>query len=318
MKPAPEELKKFCPNVSDRFIQSHLNRLEESYFDYFDSYDIGQHLTLLSDLSRTNPVEIYFPLIRRNQVACTLLAFNYPSVFSLITGVLASIEIDIRSGVVFTYQPAPPANFPLRRLTPRKLKQTTQDPVRRRKIIDHFYGHVVSPQDDDSWLLIFKERILEIFSLLEDRDPASSEKAKQRVNEWVVRKLTRSRRISEPVLYPVDIQIDTSSETKTQVRVISQDTPAFLYALSTAFSLNDLLIEDVRIHTEGNRIEDELSLVHRKGRSLKDPAMARKIRLSILMTKTIYLFFGQVSQPLCGPIPIRTTGGGHRRAPGKL
>ena len=43
---------------------------------------------------------------------------------------------------------------------------------------------------------------------------------------------------------------------------MSEDTPAFLYSLTHAFSLHGIQIEHVDIRTIGSRVEDTIDVVH--------------------------------------------------------
>ena len=102
------------------------------------------------------------------------------------------------------------------------------------------------------------------------------------------------------VLYPVRIEVDSegSPVTRTRMRVKTQDTPFFLYAFSTALSLQDVSIESVTIRTEEGRIEDELEFVDGSGKPITDQARLDSIKLSVLLTKQFTSFLGSASDPL--------------------
>ena len=83
----------------------------------------------------------------------------------------------------------------------------------------------------------------------------------------------------------------------TRLRVISEDTPAFLYALSNALSLHDVSIEHVRIRTIHGRVEDEIDLVDLRGRKIEDPELLNRVKFSVLLTKQFTYFLGVAPDP---------------------
>jgi glutamate-ammonia-ligase adenylyltransferase len=82
------------------------------------------------------------------------------------------------------------------------------------------------------------------------------------------------------------------------MRVLSQDTPFFLFTFSTALSLQDVSIEHVTIRTEGDRIEDVFEFVDASGRGIADPAVIDRIKLSVLLTKQFTSFLPSAPDPL--------------------
>ncbi|MCJ7593990.1 MAG: hypothetical protein MUO52_04365, partial [Desulfobacterales bacterium] len=101
-----------------------------------------------------------------------------------------------------------------------------------------------------------------------------------------------------PLLYPVQLEIDNEDASFTRLKVTSEDTPTFLYALSTALSLHDISIEHVRIRTIRGRVEDQLDLVDSHGRKILDPHLLGRVRLSVLLTKQFTTFLGRAPDPL--------------------
>ena len=244
-----------------------------------------RHLAALARLSPQHPVEILFDRRRDGTLDCTVLAFDYASEFSLITGILAGMGFSIVSGEVFTDEGIPQA------MVKRKGFER-EDLGKRRRIIDHFSGLVDTPFPLESWAEDLRSRMEAAIRLLEKGDEASITEAKQQVNELVVRRLAPLHPDSYPVPYPVEIQMDDHAEAFTRLRVISEDTPAFLYALSNALSLHDVSIEHVRIRTIHGRVEDEIDLVDLRGRKIDNPELLNRVKLSVLLTKQFTYFLG--------------------------
>ena len=102
---------------------------------------------------------------------------------------------------------------------------------------------------------------------------------------------------SGPALYPVQMEIDNETSAWTRLKIISEDTPFFLYALSNALSLHNALIEHVRIRTIRGRVEDQIDLVDLEGRPITDPEILNRVKLSVLLTKQFTYFLGSAPAP---------------------
>ena len=105
------------------------------------------------------------------------------------------------------------------------------------------------------------QRLDTVIALLERGDEQSVTSAKQQVNEMVAANLSERSAHNDLVLYPLHIEVDNEGE-YTRMRVVSQDSPFFLYSLTTALSLQDISIERVRIRTVRGQVQDELHLIY--------------------------------------------------------
>jgi glutamate-ammonia-ligase adenylyltransferase len=295
-KPTREQLAALCPDADARLIEAHLTRLEDPYFARFGQAEVAAHVRGLARLSPQHPVEVMLKLLPRRHAEVTVLAFDYPAEFSLITGVLAGMGFGVISGDIFTYEKAAATSRPaLARGGGRR--PAPIDPYRRRRIIDHFSGRIFLDQPMDDWSRQLRERLGEVLGYLEQGERSAVEQAKHRVNELVTERLAFLQRSGHPVLYPVQIQIHNRSRHFTRIHLVSQDTPAFLYTMSTALSLQGLSIEHVRIRTIRGRIEDEVDVTDLAGRSIRDREKLDKIKLSMLFTKQFSYFLDRAPDP---------------------
>ncbi len=274
----------------EKLRAEHLARLGERYSRIFSAKDVDRHQTALGRLSPLHPVEILLDPRKDGTLECTVLAFDYPSEFSLITGILAGMGFSIVSGEVFTDEGIP-------RTAAKRERREKEDLRKRRRIIDHFSGVVDTPLPMETWLDELRSRMKAALLLLEKGDEASITEAKSQVNELVVRRLAPSQKAACPVPYPVEIQVEDHEGAFTRLRVVSEDTPAFLYALSNALSLHDVSIEYVRIRTIHGRVEDEIDLVDLKGRKIQDPGLLNRVKFSVLLTKQFTYFLGEAPDP---------------------
>jgi len=281
-----EELK----GTEERLRAEHLARLGERYSRIFSTKDVDRHRAALGRLSPVHPVEILLDSRKDGTLECTVLAFDYPSEFSLITGILAGMGFKIVSGEVFTDEGIP-------QTAAKRKGREKEDLGKRRRIIDHFSGAMDMALPLETWADELRSRMRAAILLLEKGDEPSVTEVKQQVNELVVRRLASLHQSTYPVPYPVEIQVDDHAGAFTRLRVISEDTPAFLYALSNALSLHEVSIEHVRIRTIRGRVEDEIHLVNLRGRKIEDPELLNRVKFSVLLTKQFTYFLGAAPDP---------------------
>ncbi len=295
-KPSLKNLVELCPDIEEEFVREHLDRLEDSYFESFTLQQIVEHVRKLSRLSPENPVEIIVRSPGEKRVECTVLAFDYRFEFSLITGVMAGSGFHIITGDIFTYEEDRKKDV---RVTRRRFgRYFPRGSIRRRrKIIDHFSGWVDSPLSFETWAREFKKKLVDVIKLLEKGDDDSLNRAKHDVNELVVKRLSRLPLAPQAFLSPMEITIDNNVGSFTRLTVISEDTPAFLYTLSNALSLQGVSIKRVKIRTINKRVEDEIDIVDSRGRKIEDPGLLDQIKLSVLLTKQFTYFLGNAPDP---------------------
>ncbi len=296
MKPDITSLLHAAPGCSRQTAEQHLERLGENYFKIFNTRTVAFHLDLISRLSAEQPVCVHTDH-RASLTTCTIIAFDYPFAFSLITGILGSTGFSIQSGTAFTYEQSPyQASRSMHRR--RYLRQTVAEDVHhRRKIIDTFIGYRDISVPHARWQETISERLRNVFSMLEKQDTASVAKAKMMVAEYMIVALRMIDVDYDKVLYPVQIDFDSDDNQCTHMKISSEDTPFFLYTLSTALSLHGITIRGVSIQTHGDAVCDTFDLVDKSGKKIVDDAVLSSIRLSVLLTKQFTYFLGKASDP---------------------
>ncbi|MEW6441015.1 MAG: glutamate-ammonia-ligase adenylyltransferase [bacterium] len=301
-KPRCERLRQACPEVDPGLIEEHVRRLGERYFARFSEAEVQQHLLGLLRLSPEHPAEVVLEQRGDGCIACTVLAFDYPGAFALIAGLLAGTGFNVLSGDSFTYgraeaePPAPPGPLSAARRVAARSKGYALRPGRRR-LVDLFCGTLETGLPFETWAGEFRRSLEEVARLLERGDAPSLEKARHLVNDKVVRRLALLRIEEQPALYPVHMDVDPSQPDCTRLKIVSQDTPAFLYSLAHAFSLHGIYIERVQIRTIQGRAEDEIDVTDGQGRKVEDPGTLARIRLSALLTKQFTYFLGRAPDP---------------------
>ena len=299
MAVSADHLRAALPGVDPRLIDEHTGRLDARYFERFDPVEIASHVAELAALSERDPTRL---LIRQTTLEglpqgsafeCTVLAFDHPGVFSLITGVLSSMGLDIISGDIFTYGPS---RLQGSRRGPAASTERLAE-LRRKRIIDQFTGVLSEADREEGWEARLGERMREIFGLLEEGSDGAT-RARRIVNEMAARRLGRLALPGRAVLYPVSIDVSLEDPACTRMKVVSEDTPFFLFTFSTALSLQNVSIEHVTIRTHGARIEDEFEFVDADGRRIDEPSRIDRIKLSVLLTKQFTSFLERAPDPL--------------------
>ncbi len=295
MSISPETIRSLGPELTEQRIEEHFRLLDSRYFDTFGPREIVDHLRALSRTGPDNPVEILIQDLPDGQADCTILGFDYPAVFSIIAGVLTAHGFSIISGEVFTYRKH--AEKSARQLLRRRYARRSgpPSPGPRRRIIDHFRGVFSATAGAVESISSIRDSLRAVMQLLEKGDRGLAE-ARQYVNEAVAGRLRELHLDSQPFLLPLELSFEENAGPFTRLRVVGQDTPAFLYALSSALSLQGISIERISIQTSDGLVEDHFELVDNSGNRL-DESQSPRITLAALLTKQFTYFLGNAPDP---------------------
>ncbi len=296
-KPTPEEFQRICPGLESTFVNEHLSSLDEDYFQSFEGKKIAEHATLLSWISGENPWRCSIEQVDGNGIECTILAYDYPAVFSMITGLLSATGFNIVSGRIFTYARHSMQDPSSSGYSRHRWRRPPKVALPKRKIIDHFTGSLIRDISFSTWKNHFLHDLNDLFHTLGTGERESIDRARLRVNERVVQALSGQTIDAFSMLYPVvlgDFEIGT---TTTRLLIEAEDTPFFLYTLSNALSLHDISIEQVRIRTRGNRVEDIIEFSDLLGNAVTDREKLNRIKISVLFTKQFTYFLSNAPDP---------------------
>lgn len=299
-RPTRDQLAALSPNASEPLIDQHLSRLDDAYFERFAAEQVAQHLDCLSRLSAAQPVVTRVEPAGDGLLTVTVFAHDQPGLFAVISGVLAGLGFGIRRGDVFTYARAETdvGGGPLRgRRRSRFHRGRTASPSSRRRIIDQFIGALSNGDSTRKFAERLQEELAGAVRLLEAGGEQNVLEARHRVNEMVTRRLGRLELGDQPVLYPVQIDVMLGDPKRTWLQIAGQDTPAFLYAMTTALSLQGMTIERLVINTEDDTVQDEIGFVGADGKPVQDVAVLNRVKLSALMTKQFTYFLDKSPDP---------------------
>lgn len=272
--------------------ERYLRQWGERYAEVFSVEQAIRQREILAALTPAVPVAVIVTVPADGALACTVVAYDYPALFSLITGLLGAAGFNIISGDVFTSVPAPPA--PERR--PRRISRDAMKAARR-YIIDHFRGRCGDVDPQGHWASRLREQLQGIVGRLETGRADEAVRARHLVYEQVAGRMAAFSDRSEAMLYPVEIEVSNEGPF-TRLLVRSQDTPFFLYSLANALALRGITIERVTISTtETGQVADCIEVLDARGRKIEDPRHLDELRFSVALTKQFTYCLGSAHDP---------------------
>lgn len=291
------QLEELCPSCSREEIRKHLENLDSRYFQDFTTQEIAEHICSLHTVMVKEEPIVSFEESEGHQgrvIRITIYAFNYPGVFSLITGILSSAGFDIKEGIIYTYSRGEQEKTRRRGYSRRGARQEAPP---KRKIIDQFIGNPPIDISREEWQEMLGQDLKRLFHiLLQDKKKDGEEKARKFVLEKVAWALGKTTIDTEKVLYPVEISMGEREENRITMKILSQDTPFFLFSISSVFAYHDLSIERVQITTMGSRVEDEFEIAV-PSKNVSEEKTFEKVQFSILLTKQFTYFLDRSPDP---------------------
>lgn len=238
----------------------HPDSLPQRYFEVYGDTEIDEHSRARATLSPDNPIRISGRTLE-DEYQITICTRDAPGLFSYLSGILGARGFNTIAGEIFTSR----SGF----------------------VVDSFRGTLPAKIAFDRWIsdlqIEFTQVLIPLFA-----SPPREDETRETVVEAVSRALAH-RHVSsfdpgEEPLLPIEIGVTGRSDA-TEVRILSQDTPFFLYSLSSALALQDLSIREIQIDTEGRQVRDVFLITKRSGQALVRTQDIERLRLSILVTK---------------------------------
>jgi [glutamine synthetase] adenylyltransferase / [glutamine synthetase]-adenylyl-L-tyrosine phosphorylase len=278
-----------APGTRSGDVATFLARLQPDYSRKFPPTTIACHLLALQRLSPECPVQVLLDERPDKTIECAILAFDYPFEFSCITGLMAATGFSIDRSDAYTLKKIKSAG---------RIRTLTRDLMRNAVILDCFHGKLLGPlKNFTAWSKAFTAALEQTVHLLEQQNSESTDRAKRLVNEratlWLAQQ-KRNAHTAEMVSLEIEVRPLKNS---TRLRLRAPDTPAFLYALSTALSLHDLQIEKTRARTAGQTAIDEIDIVDRDAAPLTNRNAIQQLRRSVLLTLQFAYFLDRASDP---------------------
>jgi glutamate-ammonia-ligase adenylyltransferase len=201
----------------------------------------------------------------------TVVAYDLFAEFSILCGLLASFGLDIESGHAHTFDAE--AGSPATIVDVFRVRHGRLTPARRRE---------------------FEAELRAVVDLLREGD---ADGARDRVSRRLGEYLGSLPRRPRGLLLPVEVRFDDSASPRwTVLDVKGRDTPAFLYAFSTALALRGIYVHEVEIRSVGAEAHDRFLISDRSRRKVGRAEQA-KLRMAVGFVKQFTHFLPGAPDP---------------------
>lgn len=278
-----ERLQACCPQIDPAVIRDFVTRMDEDYLRQQPIDMVATHLRLADQLSPREPCHVHISSEADGLLTISIVAYDYFSEFAAICGLLSAFGLDIREGLIYTFEDAA-AVSPSHAKSRFGRSRQGRPGLSRKKIVDLFRVRPLQqirfgPQEHHQLV----EELQLIVRLL---DESRLDEVRRRVNRRLVEMLSRRRGALTTLLEPVEIRFDNQiSATDTIMVIQSTDTPAFLYALANALAMRNIYIHKARVENRGLLVHDEFHVRNRQGQKLTNQAEQQELQLTATLIK---------------------------------
>ncbi len=261
-----QTIEALCQGIPQGVLQDFFVRMDDDYFTTFSPEEVAAHIRMASrlDAKRRIQVRITPHGTGGGEFDIVIAGFDYLSEFSVFCGLLSAFGLDIESGDTFSFS-----------------KDGHSSP---RKIVDAFYVRSKPGETFDD--IRQREFETELQSLAEQLASGAFQEARESVNRFLTERIERMNEELTGLLSLIDIRFDNDlSADWTVMEARSEDTFAFLYAISNALAMRDVYIHKVKIRSAGRQARDEFFIADRWGRKIEDSREQEMLRMAVAMIK---------------------------------
>ena len=253
--------------------------MDDDYFTTFSPEEIATHIRMSAGLGSKDRVGVR---VRRRASSpdafdIIIVGFDYLSEFSIFCGLLSAFGLDIRAGNIYSFS------------------RRTQRPSPPR-IVDVFSVSLKKGEVFEITEQHHLEQELRNFANLLATGAAAE--ARERLNRFLTERIEKMNVPLGGLLSPVEIRFDNESSPEwTLMEVHSEDSFAFLYAVSNALTMHGINIHKVKIRNVAGHASDQFFVAGRWGRRIEDPGAQEKLRTAVRMMKQFTGFLPEAPDP---------------------
>ena len=256
--------------------------MDEDYFTTFSPEEIAIHVRMASTLGSRQRIQVH---IARRHSGITgpgafeiiIVGFDYLSEFSIFCGLLSAFGLDIRAGNIYSFSKRGPRPSPSR-------------------IVDVFTVAIKSGQVFNNAEEAHFAKELERFANL--LATGAIAEARERLNRYLTEKIETMSVGLGGLLSPVEVKFDNDASLDwTLLEVRSEDTFAFLYAISNALAMHGIDIHKVKVRNAGGVATDQFLIADRWGRKIEENQTQEKLRVGVGMMKQFTRFLPDAPDP---------------------
>ena len=273
-----EELKQsiasLAPELSRELLDTFFARMDEEYFLTFSPQEIATHLRLASALSSDSPIQVRITPQQSGELEIVIVGFDYLGQFSMFCGLMSAFALDIRAGDIFSFA-----------------KRS-----RSSKVVDVFrVAPIAGETFDEAQQLEFTNELQVLTRLLAE---GSIQEARTRLYRFLTERIEKRNQPLGGLLSPLALEFDNQARPdRTVMEVRSEDTFAFLYAVSNALSLRGVYISAVKIRGEDDRTHDRFVICDHTGRTIREGTEQQRLTLAVRMIVQFTRFVTEAPDP---------------------
>ena len=235
-----KSIESLCSKFDREVVQDFFARMDEDYFSTFSPEEISTHIRMSRGLDSKHRVQVRVTPRRSgsDEFEIVIVGFDYLSEFSIFCGLLSAFGLNIREGDVYSFA---------RQASGRGLP---------RKIVDVFsVGTKAGEIFDEAKQREFEQELQTLAELLAT---GSIDQARERLNRFLIERIERMNEELSGLLSPIEIHFNNDlSPDWTVLDAHSEDSFAFLYAISNALSMRGIYIHKVKIRSSQHQVMDQ-------------------------------------------------------------
>lgn len=271
-----EAIQSLCRDVPNDVIQDFFARMDEDYFAAFTPKEISTHIRMSAGLDSKHRLQVRITPHPSGdgEFDIVIAGFDYLAEFSIFCGVISAFGLDIRAGEIYSFSRHEPA----------------------RKIVDVFRVRTKPGETfDEDKQREFEQKLQALGQLLA---AGAIDQAREQLNRFLTERVERMNEGLSGLLSPIEIRFDnTLSPDWTVMEAHSEDTFAFLYAISNALAMQGIYIHKVKIRNVDHEVKDQFFIADRWGRKIEDDSTQERLRMAVEMIKQFTRFLPEAPDP---------------------
>jgi len=269
-----QKIQSLCPEATQDCLNEFFARMDSDYFVTFAPEAIANHVQLSSSLNEERLVRLQITPTGNSEFEIVIVGFDYLAQFSIFCGLLSAFGLDIRTGDIFSFSKRSPSS----------------------KVVDVFRVALKPGEVFDENKKVEFETELQTTSRLLAQN--SIQEARMRLYRFLTERIERMDEPLSGLLSPVTLTFDNETSAEwTVMEVQSEDSFAFLYAVSNALSMRGIYISRVKIRSVGHQTHDQFFIVDRWGKKIRKPPEQRRLTLAVRMIKQFTRFITEAPDP---------------------
>ena len=253
--------------------------MDDDYFTTFSPEEIATHIRMSAGLGSKNRVAVR---VRRRASSpdafdIIIVGFDYLSEFSIFCGLLSAFGLDIRAGNIYSFSRR------TQRPSPPRIVDVFSVSLKKEEVFEITEQHHLEQELRNFANLLATGAVAE---------------ARERLNRFLTERIEKMNVPLGGLLSPVEIRFDNESSPEwTLMEVHSEDSFAFLYAVSNALTMHGIDIHKVKIRNVAGHASDQFFVAGRWGRRIEDRGAQEKLRTAVRMMKQFTGFLPEAPDP---------------------